>query len=127
MKDDKTSRVSITLRNSQVKNIEEHLNSTKKFTSVANFFQVLVDEYFNKINSIGWRRVILLIVYPILIATIMLYVGITSTGVNKILWENGITTDLLIYTQTYYLIGFLFFAIMIAGFIFIIGRRKSEK
>jgi len=121
---DKTVGVSITLYKSQIDKVEKYLSDTKKFKSVASFFQYLVDNFFNK--KTGMKDFAIFIGYPLIFTIVMLYVAVTTQSVNLLLLDANIISDLLIYTQIYYLIGFVFLGLLFAGFIFIWHKARTK-
>lgn len=122
---DKTVGISISLYKNQVSRVEKFLNQSKKFKSVASFFQYLVDDFFNK--KTGVKDFMLYLGYPMIFAGIMLYVAITTQNVNETLLRHNIISDLFIYNQIYFVIGFAFIGIIIAGFALIWSKIKEGK
>lgn len=124
---DKTTGVSITLYKSQVEQVEKFLNNSKKYKSVASFFQHLVDNFFEKDKKARVKDFMLYMGYPMIFSAVMLYIAITSQKVNETLLKNLIISDLILYSQIYLVIGFAWLGILIAGFVFLIYKPKRNK
>lgn len=124
---DKVVGTNIGLRQSQIKQIEEYLNNTKKYKSVASFFQHLVDNFFKQDKKTMAKDFMLYLGYPMIFTAVMLYVAATAQKVNETLLKNMILSDMIIYGQVYFVIGFAWLGILIAGFVFLMYKPKRNK
>ena len=113
------------LKKRHVDRVEKFLKQSKKFRSVSAFYQYLTEEFFNK--KTGAKDFMLFMGYPMIFAGIMLYVAITTQNVNEVLLQHNIVSDLFLYNQIYFVIGFAFIGIIIAGFVFIWSKAKEGK
>jgi len=121
---DKAEGSTVSFYQSHINKIDNLIKNSNKFKTRAAFLQFLVDEYFNK--KTGMKDFAIFIGYPLIFTIVMLYVAVTTQSVNLLLLDANIISDLLIYTQIYYLIGFVFLGLLFAGFIFIWHKARTK-
>ena len=123
----KSYNVSISLYESQINKIKNHVKKSNKFRTEASFFQHIVDEYFKKQQQSGVRTFLSYCGYPIIITAIMLYVAMSTIKLNQILVEQSFYfNDLYIQQNIYFIIGFLWLSITAASMWTYISKKKSE-
>lgn len=113
------------LEKGHIRRVEKYLKQSKKFRSVSAFYQYLTDDFFKR--KTGAKDFMLFMGYPMIFAGIMLYVAITTQNVNEVLLQHNIISDLFLYNQIYFVIGFAFIGIIVAGFVFIWSKAKEGK
>ena len=122
---DKAVALTVSVYQSQVDKVRTFVKHSTKFKTEASFFQYMIDDFFNK--KTGVKDFMLYLGYPMIFAGIMLYVAITTQNVNETLLRHDIISDLFIYNQIYFVIGFAFIGIIIAGFALIWSKIKEGK
>lgn len=124
---DKTSSCNFSLYNSQIKQIEEYLNRTKKFRTVSSFFQHLVDNFFNKSKGSLIKNFMLYTGYPLVIVVIMLYVARSTQNIESALLTEGYFLSVLHdQSMIFLVIGFLWLGITAATtYAFMLKIRKG--
>jgi len=124
---DKTSSCNFSLYNSQIKQIEEYLNRTKKFRSVSSFFQHLVNNFFNKNKGSLVKNFMFYTGYPLIIVVIMLYVARSTQNIESALLVEGYFLSILHdQSMIFLVIGFLWLGITAATtYAFMLKLRKG--
>jgi len=102
------------------------LVKAKRFKNPSDCIQFLIRNFKKNDGKIGLKNFMLFVGYPMIFAVVMLYVAITTQRVNESLLKHLIISELIIYNQIYFIIGFAFLGIIIAGFVFILSKRGKE-
>lgn len=127
VEEDRTTNVSISLYKSQIHKVEQFLRHTKKYKSLASFFQFLVDDYFKTSNKGLLKDFMIYLGYPIILMTLMLYVAKSTDDVNQLLINKGFFySDLTYLSNMFFIIGFLFLGITMTCAYFWYSKYQSD-
>lgn len=127
MNDDRALGVTISLYNSQINKIREHVKNSKKYKTEAAFFQHIVDDYFNREKKNIIKNFILYLIYPIVLSSLMLYVAITTDGINKLLAGQGyFVVELAYVANNFYLIGFGCLSLLFVSMYLLIYKLRGK-
>ena len=121
---DKALSVTISLYQSQIKRIKEFVKKSSRFNTESAFMQMLVDNYFGK--RVTMKDVMLFIGYPLIFVGVMMYVANITDNINRQLLDEGfIVGELIFQNQIFYIIGFMFLGIAIAGGYYYVSKTRN--
>ena len=103
------------------------LIKNKRFKNPSDAIQFFIAYFKKHDGKMGVKDFMLYMGYPMIFTAFMLYIASTAQKVNETLLENLIISDLILYSQIYFVIGFAWLGILIAGFVFLIYKPKGNK
>jgi len=121
---DKALSVTVSLYKRQIAQIKQFVEKSKRFNTESAFMQMLVDNYFGK--RVTLKDVMLFIGYPLIFVGVMMYVANITDGINRDLLDEGfIVGELVFQNQIFYIIGFMFLGIAIAGGYYYVSKTRN--
>ena len=120
---DKALSVTLSLYNSQVKKIKKTVKKSNRFNSESALVQYIIDAHFGK--QVTFKDIMAYIGYPLIFVGVMLYVASSTQHINEKLLRAGLLTDLLFQNQIFYIIGFMFLGITIAGAYLYVAKTRG--
>lgn len=136
---DRAVGVNISLYQSQYNKVKKFAK-TKNFRSDAAAFQYILDDFFKKSRKKILKDFMVYAGYPVIFAGLMLYISLSTQKINELLVKNavlsdvianmlsdtGILYDLMVQNQIFYIIGFAWIGIGIAGFAVFFSKYRSK-
>lgn len=121
---DRARSVTFSLYESQINNLVEYRKKHKRFKYEAALVQHIIDSFFTPNIK---REFLVYVGYPIIITALMLYVAISTQALNDILAKEGyLFNELLVQTNIYYVIGFMWLGILMASVYWFFNKMKQR-
>lgn len=119
---DKKVRVTFNIFESQLNQIRNEVKHNKNHNSEAEAIRHIIHSYFTNRK----QQIMVYFGYPAVVVALMLYVAVTTQNLHTKLLDNGyFFNDLYAQSQIFYIIGFCWIGIAIAGYYWMYMKLKG--